>query len=73
MSKFRKHQRDDAEMDKFYDKLLWNVLKDHIGHRVEIALYGDPEDPDSITLEDLDTSSIILDAGIYTVCAREDV
>lgn len=54
------------------DEILWNVLKDHFGHRVEIAIYGDIDDPASVTLEDMDTNEIILDAGIYTICTRED-
>lgn len=52
--------------------LLWNLLRQHFGHHVEIALYGDVEDPVSITLEDMDTHEIILDAGLYTIAARED-
>lgn len=52
--------------------LLWNILKDHFGHKVEIAVYGDPDDPASVVLEDVDTDEVILDAEIYTICARED-
>lgn len=59
-------------MDKEMNNLLWDILKDHFGHRVEIAVYGDPENPASVTLEDMDTNSVILDAEIYTICARED-
>ncbi len=51
---------------------LWNILKNHIGHRVEIAVYGEPENPDNICLEDVDTNEVILDASIYTICAREE-
>ena len=54
------------------NELLWNTLKDHWGHKVEIALYGDPENPASITLEDMDTGAVILDAELYTICGRED-
>ena len=32
-------------MDKEMNNLLWDILKDHFGHRVEIAVYGDPENP----------------------------
>ena len=64
---------DDAQMDEFYNNLLWNTLKDHIGHHVEITFYGDPDDPANIALEDMDTNEVILDAEIYTICAREDV
>ena len=55
-----------------YDTLLWDILKEHAGHKVEIAIYGDVNNPSSITLEDMDTNEIILDAEIYTICTRED-
>ena len=61
---------EEADID---DQLLWNTLLKHRGHSVEIAYYGDPEDPASVTLEDMDTNEIILDAQIYTLCAREDL
>jgi hypothetical protein len=51
---------------------LWNILKEHFGHKVEIACYGDVNNPYSITLEDMDTNEIILDAELYTICPRED-
>ena len=51
---------------------LWNILKNHFGHRVEIAVYGEPENPDNICLEDVDTNEVILDASIYTICEREE-
>ena len=55
-----------------YDTLLWDILKEHFGHKVEIAIYGDINNPASITLEDMDTNEVILDAGINTLCVRED-
>lgn len=55
-----------------YNNLLWDILKDHFGHKVEIAVYGDVDNPASVTLEDMDTNEIILDAELYTICARED-
>ena len=54
------------------DNVLWDLLREHLGHKVEIAVYGDVDNPASVTLEDLDTGAVILDAGIYTLCARED-
>lgn len=59
-------------MDKEMNELLWNILKEHFGHKVEIAIYGDPDNPANIALEDMDTGEVILDAEIYTICARED-
>ena len=55
-----------------FNAFLWNRLKEHFGHKVEIAIYGDTKNPASITLEDLDTNEVILDAEIETICARED-
>lgn len=59
-------------MDNMND-LLWNILKNHFGHKVEIAVYGDVDNPASVTLEDLDTNEVILDAEIYTICGRDDI
>ena len=59
-------------MDKKMNNLLWEILKEHFGHKVEIAIYGDIDNLASITLEDMDTNEIILDAELYTICARED-
>lgn len=55
------------------DTLLWDILKKHFGHRVEIAIYGDVDNPSCITLEDIDTGEVILDADIYTLDARNDI
>lgn len=52
---------------------LWNILREHHGHKVEIAVYGDPQNPCSVTLEDMDTNEIILDAEFYTIYPREDI
>ena len=61
------------ENDLNYDTLLWNILKEHRGHRVYVASYGDWNDPANISLECEDCGCIVLDAGLYTLCAREDV
>lgn len=63
---------DDTAYDKWQNNLLWNILKEHAGHQVEIAIYGNPDDPADICLEDMDTNEVILDAADYTICARED-
>ena len=52
------------------DEILWNLLLNHRGHKVEIAVYGDEAD---VCLECMDCNEVILDAGIYTICGREDV
>ena len=63
---------DGPKEDESADELLWNLLKAHFGHTVEIAAYGDPEDPVCLCLEDMETNEVILDAELYTICARED-
>ena len=60
-------------MGKEWNELLWNILREHFGHKVEIAIYGDIDNPASVTLEDLVTNEVILDAGIDTLCVRSDV
>lgn len=60
-------------MNNEWNELLWNILREHFGHKVEIAIYGDVNNPASITLEDMDTNEVILDAGFYTICDRDDV
>lgn len=49
---------------------LWNLLKNHIGHRVEIHSYGDIDNPANICLADVDTNEIIIDAELYTLVPR---
>ena len=55
------------------DEILWNLLLQHRGHNVVIAVYGDPADPADVCLECEDCNEVILDGEIYTICAREDI
>lgn len=55
-----------------FDNLLWNKLKEHYGHNVCIAVYGDPNDPANVSLECEECGSVILDAEMYTICGRSD-
>lgn len=50
--------------------ILWNELKKHRGHNVKIVSYGDLENPADICLECEDCGEVVLDAEIYTLCAR---
>lgn len=50
--------------------MLWKKLLAHYGHHVEIAVYGDPKNPDNVSLECEDCNEVILDAEIYTICER---
>lgn len=52
--------------------ILWNKLKKHRGHKVDIVSYGDWDNPANVCLECEDCGDVVLDAGIYTLCARED-
>ena len=54
------------------DEILWNILLKHKNHRVEIATYGDKNNPADVCLECMDCNEVLLDAEIYTICARED-
>jgi len=55
------------------NEVLRDILKSHLGHNVEIAAYGDRDNPIDICLECTDCNEVVLDAEIYTICAREDV
>lgn len=63
---------DDSEKPD-YDRLLWDILLQHRGHNVSIVSYGDQDDPMNVSLECEDCGMVLLDAEIYTICAREDV
>lgn len=56
-----------------YDKILWDILKKHSGHKVSIVSYGNYDNPENISLECEDCGEVILDAELYTICAREDI
>lgn len=57
-------------MDNNY---LWEKLKKHVGHRVEIVTYGNENDPVDVCLECEDCGEVILDVEQYTLCARDDL
>ena len=67
------NQDVECENESNYDLLLWNTLKEHRGHHIYIASYGDSNDPVNISLECEDCGAIVLDAGLYTICARKDI
>ena len=52
--------------------ILWNELKKHRGHKVSIVSYGDWDNPADICLECEDCGEVVLDAELYTLCARGD-
>lgn len=62
-----------AEDGERNENLLWDTLLARFGHPVEIAVYAGPDgEAQSVTLEDMETNELILDAGIYTLAARKD-
>lgn len=60
-------------MEDNKDWILWDILRDHFGHDVKIVCYGNPKSPADVCLECESCNEVILDAEIYTLCAREDV
>ena len=55
-----------------FNQELWNRLRVHQGHRLVIAVYGDPAEPANISLECKECGEVVLDTELYTICARED-
>lgn len=53
--------------------LLWNELLKHRGHNVNIVSYGDSDNPADVCLECEDCGEVVLDAELYTLCARDDM
>ena len=49
--------------------LLYDLLKKHAGHRVEIAEYGDGA---NFALEDIDTNEVIFDTDGYDLIGKEN-
>lgn len=62
--------KDKSEWSK--DEILWNILLQHRGHDIDISTYGKWDDPADICLECFTCNEVLLDAEIYTICARED-
>lgn len=59
-------------MDENPNTMLWDILKKHRGHTVNIVSYGDWDNPQDICLECEDCGEVVLDAEIYTLYARDD-
>ena len=66
-------QLDESKaLPKFDDDFLWNTLKKHADHELEVQVYGDWDDPANVCLADVDTNEIIIDAELYTLAARDE-
>ena len=61
--------------ERFWDAkdILFNTLFKHRGHKVEIVVYGDWNNPDDVCLECADCNQIILDSEIYTICGKDEI
>lgn len=59
--KCKEYHIDDCHINP-----LWNALKRHRGHKVEIVSYGDWDDPVDICLECEDCGEVIIDAELYS-------
>lgn len=59
-------------MEIDYENLLWDILLRHRGHHLSVVSYGDLNDPADVCLECEDCGDVLLDAELYTICARED-
>lgn len=58
-------ERIKADIEK--ETLLYQLLKKHAGHHVEISEYGDGV---NFALEDMDTNEVIFDTDIYDLKGR---
>lgn len=61
------------EDKKQLDNALWDLLLKHKGHELVVACYGDPDNPENVSLECEDCGEVVLDAELYTICARSDM
>ncbi len=55
-----------------FDNKLWDKLAEHWSHNVSIVKFGDPGAPDNVCLECEDCGTVVLDAEIYTLRARDE-
>lgn len=53
--------------------ILWDMLLKHRGHNVSIVSYGDIDNPVDVCLECEDCGEVVLDAELYTLCARDAI
>ena len=64
-------QKEIKEKRKVAHSDLWDILLAHAGHNINIAVYGDADNPAYVALEDEDTGDVIIDARLYDICARK--
>ena len=70
---WRKNESEEEKVMDDANMILWNELKKHRGHKVDIVSYGDWDNPANVCLECEDCGEVVLGAGIYTLCARKDI
>lgn len=65
-------KRMNAKDYDYGDNYLRDILLSHLGHNVEVAIYGDVDEPACVCLEDVDTYEVIIDAELYNWTPRSD-
>lgn len=60
--------RNKIKIEMEEETLLYQLLKKHAGHNIEITEYGDGI---NFSLEDKDTDEVIFDTDIYDLKGRE--
>jgi hypothetical protein len=43
-------------------RILYDLLREHVGHHIEIAVYGAPEDPQNVSIECIFDGVVLIDA-----------
>lgn len=60
------------ENQKYSGLDLWDLLLAHRGHELVVASYGDPDNPQNVSLECETCETVVLDAELYTLCVRSE-
>ena len=60
------------ENQKYSGLDLWDLLLAHRGHELVVASYGDPDNPQNVSLECETCGTVVLDAELYTLCVRSE-
>ena len=49
-------------MDREMNRHMYDVLREHMGHEIEIAAYGDSDNPRSVCIECIECCSVLFEA-----------
>lgn len=54
-----------SEQDSYgIGPIEWDKIRQHYGHAVEIAFYGNPAEPDNIAIECTDCAEVLTDSDL---------